>query len=505
MGGRQLISNPRIRSLDKPIVVLGAGPAGLTAAYELVRHGAPVCVIEKDPRYVGGIARTVEHNGYRFDIGGHRFFSKSQEVEDLWTELMGDEMLTRGRLSRIYYQGRYYDYPLKAFNALRNLGVRETVLCLSSYAGAKLRPRPNPKTLDAWVSNQFGDRLFRIFFKTYTEKVWGMPCSELSADWAAQRIKGLDLATVVKSMVLPNLGSRDRGKVVKTLIDRFRYPRLGPGQMWERVADRLREAGHPVRMGEAVVRLNRAGGRVASVTTDRGTTFTGSAFVSSLPIRNLVEMVNPPLPSEVRAAAAKLRYRDFLTVALVIDGDNLFPDNWVYIHDPDVKVGRIQNFKNWSPDMVADPTKTCIGLEYFCFEGDGLWSSTDQDLVELAKSELAQLGLCRPEMVVDGAVVRVPKAYPVYDDEYAVHVETVRRYIADELPNLHLVGRNGMHKYNNQDHSMMTALIAAGNLLGIDERDPWKVNGDAEYHEQTTVGEEDQSGRLVPRRHKLAS
>ena len=490
---------------DNPIVILGAGPAGLTAAYELVKHGAPVCVLEKDPKYVGGIARTAEHNGYRFDIGGHRFFSKSQEVEDLWTELMGDEMLTRDRLSRIYYQGRYYDYPLKALNALRNLGMLETVLCMASYGKAKLRPHPNPKTLDAWVSNQFGDRLFRIFFKTYTEKVWGMPCSELSADWAAQRIKGLDLMTVVKSALPGKKQSKDRGKVVKTLIDSFRYPRLGPGQMWERVAQHLAEAGHPVRMGEGVARINRGAGRVESIDTDRGETISGTAFVSSLPIRTLVEMISPPPPADVLNAASKLRYRDFLTVALVIDGDNLFPDNWVYIHDPGVKVGRIQNFKNWSPDMVADPTKTCIGLEYFCFEGDGLWTSSDDQLVELAKKELAQLGLCDPEKVVDGAVVRVPKAYPVYDDEYTTHVETIRKYLAAEMPNLHLVGRNGMHKYNNQDHSMMTALIAARNVLGIDHRDPWKVNADAEYHEQTRVGqEEDRTGRLVPRRHELA-
>ena len=494
----------KITRLDKPTVILGAGPAGLTAAYELVKHGAPVSVVEKDPQYVGGIARTVEYRGYRFDIGGHRFFSKSQEVEDLWTELMGDEMLTRNRLSRIYYQGRYYDYPIKAMNALRNLGPREAALCLASYAQAKVRPHPNPRTLDTWVSNQFGERLFRIFFKTYTEKVWGMPCSELSADWAAQRIKGLDLATVVKSALLPKPTATERGKVVKTLIDRFRYPRLGPGQMWERVAGYLSDAGHPIRMGEGAVRLNRSPAGLVSVETDSGATIAGSAFVSSLPIRSLVNMVYPALPAEARIAASNLRYRDFLTVALVIDQADLFPDNWVYIHDPGVKVGRLQNFKNWSPDMVPDASKTCIGLEYFCFEGDGLWSSSDDELVRLATDELVQLGLIRPEHVLDGAVVRVPKAYPVYDDDYASHVETIRHHLEALLPNLHLVGRNGMHKYNNQDHSMMTALIAARNVLGIDERDPWRVNGDAEYHESAVV-EEDRSGRLVPRRHERAS
>jgi protoporphyrinogen oxidase len=485
------------------IVIMGAGPAGLTAAYDLTKHGLPVTVLEKDPYYVGGIARTVEHSGYRFDIGGHRFFSKSQEVEDLWTELMGDEMLTRSRLSRIYYRGRYFDYPLRAVNALVNLGAVETFLCVASYARAKGFPTRNPKTLEDWVTNQFGARLFRIFFKTYTEKVWGIPCSELSADWAAQRIKGLDLMTVLKTALLPRRRPSDRGAVVKTLIDRFRYPRLGPGQMWERVRDILAERGHPVRMGESVVAIDHAGGRVTGVETSSGERVEGREFISSLPIRKLIELLRPSLPGPILAAAAELRYRDFVTVALVIDRAEIFPDNWVYIHEPGVKVGRLQNFKNWSPDMVPDASKTCIGLEYFCFEGDGLWSSSDAELIELATREMSHLGMCRPEEVVDGAVVRVPKAYPVYDDDYADHVETIRAYLAEHLPNLHLVGRNGMHKYNNQDHSMMTALVVSANLRGEPWRDPWKVNADAEYHEETRVGG-DRSGRLVPARQRLA-
>ena len=490
------------------VVVMGAGPAGLTAAYELNKHGVAVTVLEQDPKYVGGIARTVEHNGYRFDIGGHRFFSKNQEVENLWTEILGEEMLTRGRLSRIYYRGRYFDYPLKATNALLNLGLLETARCMSSYALARVSPVREPRTFEDWVSNQFGKRLFEIFFKTYTEKVWGIPTSELSADWAAQRIKGLDLFEVMKNALLPHRngnGNGDRGAVIKTLIDQFRYPRLGPGQMWERVVELLSESGAHVRMGEKIVAIERDGSGVTALRTEGGESVPGTGFISSLPIRKLVMALHPAAPDEVLAAAKALRYRDFLTVALVIDRAEMFPDNWVYIHEPGVKVGRLQNFKNWSPHMVADGSKTCIGLEYFCFEGDGLWSADDADLVKLATSELAELGMCRPEEVVDGVVVRVPKAYPVYDDEYQRHVATIRDYLGAAVPNLHLVGRNGMHKYNNQDHSMMTALVVARNIATGAGLDPWKVNTDAEYHEEARDTELERSGRLAPRRLEIAS
>ena len=487
-------------------VVIGGGPAGLTAAYELNKHRVPVTVLEADPVYVGGIAKTVEHHGYRFDIGGHRFFSKNEEVEDLWTEILGDDMLTCGRLSRIYYQGKFFDYPLKAFNALSNLGLWETFLCMASYGWARLRPVKNPKTLEEWVTNQFGKRLFRIFFKTYTEKVWGIPCSELSADWAAQRIKGLSLMEAAKQALLPKPKnrSRNRGEVIKTLIDQFRYPRLGPGQMWERVSEVLAEAGHAVKMGHRVERIRHAGARVTSVVArdqagEEHEIF-GSDFVSSLPVRELVEKLDPPAPDEVRHAASQLAYRDFLTVALMIDRENLFPDNWIYIHEPGVKVGRLQNFKNWSPYMVPDPSKTCIGLEFFCFEGDGLWTMADSDLVKLATAEMAQLGMCRPEEVFDGAVIRQPKAYPVYDDDYQEHLATIRDWLVEALPNLQLCGRNGMHKYNNQDHSMMTALLVARRIAGLTELDPWNVNADAEYHEEVRRDQPDQTGRQVPQR-----
>jgi protoporphyrinogen oxidase len=483
---------------------MGAGPAGLTAAYELIKQNVPITVVEKDPSYVGGLARTVEHNGYRFDIGGHRFFSKNQEVEDLWTEILGAEMLTRARLSRIYYRGRFFAYPLKAANALWNLGLVETVRCLASYARARLVPIAHPRSFEDWVRNQFGWRLYRIFFKTYTEKVWGISTTELSADWAAQRIKSLDMWLVLKSALLPHRKPSRRDDVVTTLIDSFRYPRLGPGQMWERVAAICSERGMPVQFGRSVDRIKHDRGRVSAVITRGPSGDTeehgGTDFVSSIPIRQLVARLDPPAPDSVRKAADSLSYRDFISVALMIDKAEVFPDNWIYIHDPAVRVGRIQNFKNWSPDMVPDRAKTCLGLEYFCFEGDGLWTSDDATLIKLATDELGQLGVCSADQVFDGVVVRQAKAYPVYDDAYQAHVDVVRAYLRTELFNLHLAGRNGMHKYNNQDHSMMTALLVARNIATGSTYDPWNVNAEAVYHEDVHVGERDTTGRQVPQR-----
>ena len=343
-----------------------------------------------------------------------------------------------------------------------------------------------------------------IFFKTYTEKVWGISTRELSADWAAQRIKSLDLWVVIRSALLPRRRPRKRGEIVTTLIDKFRYPRLGPGQVWERVAEISASKGHPVVLGQSVASVNHADGAVTEVvTTDadgRIRTHAGTDFISSIPIRELVAKLDPPAPEKVRGAANRLGYRDFISIALMIDRPHVFPDNWIYIHDPGVRVGRIQNFKNWSPDMVPDQAKTCLGLEYFCFEGDGLWTMQDNDLIELAKNELGQLGICSPANVFDGVVVRQQKAYPVYDDNYQANVAVVRDYLAQELPNLHLAGRNGMHKYNNQDHSMMTALLVARQIATGSLLDPWKVNADAVYHENIRVGERDVTGRQVPER-----
>jgi protoporphyrinogen oxidase len=491
-------------------VVIGAGPAGLTAAYMLSKAGAKVTVLESDAEYVGGIARTASYKGYHFDIGGHRFFSKSQEVEDLWTELLPDDMLERPRSSRILYGGKFYSYPLQAVEALLNLGLFESTACVLSYAKARAFPVKDPRSLEDWVSNQFGERLFRIFFKTYNEKVWGMSCKEISADWAAQRIKGLSLSSAILNALPFKRRPKERGQVIKTLIDSFRYPRLGPGMMWQACADRVRAMGNEVRLGRRVTGCAYdAASRTWTVTHvgDDGTTGTVTAahVISSAPIRELVRGLAPAPSPAARAAADALRYRDFLTVVLILRDrpETRFDDNWIYIHDPSVMVGRIQNFKSWSPEMVPDPAMACYGLEYFCFEGDGLWNSSDADLIARGKREVAAIGLADPDDVVDGCVVRQPKAYPVYDDAYARHVEVVRREVEARYPGLHLIGRNGMHKYNNQDHAMMTAILCARNILaGQDLYDVWQVNQDAEYHESSVRGAQPSISGLrdVPRR-----
>jgi protoporphyrinogen oxidase len=474
------------------VAIIGAGPAGLTAAYLLTQAGADVTVLEADPELVGGISRTVAYKGFRFDIGGHRFFSKSREVEDLWTELLGDDLLVRPRSSRILYGGKFYAYPLRAAEALKNLGIVEAVRCVASYAWARAFPVHDPKSFEDWVSNQFGRRLFGIFFKTYTEKVWGMSCKEISADWAAQRIKGLSLSSAIWNALLPQRQPRDRSKQIKTLIGSFRYPRQGPGMMWEAAARRTVAQGGQVRMGCRATGLRREadGWRVEFVDAagDRQT-LRAEHVISSAPLRELVLGLEPAAAPAARAAAAALKYRDFLTVALIVRPSLSFDDNWIYIHEPGVQVGRIQNFRSWSPELVPDPALACYGLEYFCFAGDGLWTMPDAELVALASRELMQLGLARPGDVVDGHVVRQPKAYPVYDDDYARHVDTIRRELGDRFPGLHLVGRNGMHKYNNQDHAMMTAMLTVRNILaGRPLYDVWNVNQDAEYHEDGDRG-----------------
>jgi len=498
------------RSVD--VAIIGAGPAGLTAAYQLTKLGYSVTVIEKDPVYVGGISRTVECDGYRFDIGGHRFFSKSKEVVDLWNEILPDDFIERPRMSRIYYEGKFYSYPLRAFEALMNLGIWRSTLCMLSYARWKLFPHKEPKSFEQWVVNQFGHKLYSIFFKTYTEKVWGMPCDEMSADWAAQRIKGLSLGKAVLDGLKRSLGLNKRkndGMAVKTLLETFRYPRLGPGMMWEAARDKVLAGGNQVLMGTALhqLSLDRVSNRwrVAARRGDEQLVINAGHVISSAPMRELAGRLHP-VPATL-GDALQLNYRDFLTVALIIRSDDLFPDNWIYIHDPRVKVGRVQNFRSWSPEMVPDETCACVGLEYFCFEGDGLWSSSDAELIALATEELAQLGLADPASVVGGAVVRQEKAYPVYDEAYKAHVEAMRQDLEAAYPTLHLIGRNGMHRYNNQDHAMMTAMLTVRNIVaGGRVYDIWAVNEDAEYHESGREGEQAAlaSVRAVPERLRAA-
>ena len=470
------------------VLVIGGGPAGLTAAYDLAKAKVAVTVVDEHQGHWGGIARTEEYRGYRFDIGGHRFFSKSAEVEALWDEILPEPLLVRPRKSRILYAGKFYAYPLDAFEALRNLGPLEALRCVGSYLRARMRPVSPVRTFEDWVTNAFGSRLFNTFFKTYTEKVWGMPCSAISADWAAQRIRGLSLSKAVWHALLP-ASATDGGATIKTLIGHFRYPRLGPGMMWNAAASRIKAAGGQLKQGYRVCRITRS--EEAACWHVMAKAGNGSLLVlqadyviSSMPLRELVQMLEPEPPEQVRAAAAGLRYRDFVTVALIVKDRQLFDDNWIYIHDPAVRVGRVQNFKSWSPEMVPGSGTACYGLEYFCHEGDGLWEQCDEDLLNLGATELTQLKLMQKGDLIDGTVVRQVKAYPVYDADYEVNVEVVRRYLDTRHPSLQVVGRNGMHKYNNQDHAMMTALIVARNIRAGSRRyDPWTVNDDAEYHE----------------------
>ena len=488
-------------------LVIGAGPAGLTTAYTLAKAGRQVLVLEQDPIYVGGISRTVDYKGFLFDIGGHRFFSKSREVVDLWNEILPDDFIERPRLSRIFYGGKFYAYPLRAFEALRNLGLYESALCMISFGLAKLSPVKDPRTFHQWVRNQFGERLFSIFFKTYTEKVWGMSCDEISADWAAQRIKGLSLAAAIFDGLKRSLGVRSGGgAAAKTLIESFRYPRRGPGMMWDACAAKLRAMGGRVLMGRTVTAMSRDDASGLWTVTAQGADgsvelYRARNLISSAPLREIAQAIEPA-PAAV-AAAEKLKYRDFLTVVLIGRSSVELPDNWVYIHDPGVQVGRVQNFRSWSPEMIPDGESTCLGLEYFCFEGDGLWAAKDEELVDLAKREIGVIGLMRPEEVVDACVVRQPKAYPVYDATYRDNVAQVRDEFARLYPSLHLVGRNGMHKYNNQDHAMMTGMLTAMNIVaGKAVYDVWEVNEDAEYGEAGVSGAQEAlaSERLVPRR-----
>src|SRR5882724_4419767 len=482
------------------VVVIGAGPAGLTAAYKLGQRGHTCTVFEADS-VVGGISRTVERDGWRFDIGGHRFFTKVREVEDFWHEILPEgDFLMRPRMSRIYYNNKFFDYPLKAGNALGNLGIIEALRCVLSYLWARIRPPKDQSNFEGWVAARFGWRLYRIFFKTYTEKVWGVPADEIQADWAAQRIKNLSLFKAVMNAVLPKRNQKE----IASLIEEFQYPKFGPGMMWEVAQEKVEAQGSKVVMETRTTAVRHDGGQATSVVVESEggrTEHPCSHVISSMPLSELVLAMDPPAPAEVQAAARGLAYRDFLTVALVVPESAGFPDNWIYVHSPEVRLGRIQNFGSWSPYLVKEG-RTCLGLEYFVFEGDDLWASADADLVELGKRELEKIGLVKASDVESGYVVRMPKAYPVYDETYRANVDTMRAWIDENVPNVFPVGRNGMHRYNNQDHSMYTAMLSVENILGADH-DIWNVNVEEEYHEEKSVdlresGGEHGTGRAAP-------
>jgi protoporphyrinogen oxidase len=462
------------------VVIIGAGPAGLTAAYELTKLDVSPIVIEKGDK-VGGLARTEDYNGFQFDMGGHRFFSKVEAVNRTWREILGDQFMRRPRLSRIYYNRKFFDYPLKPLNALAGLGLWQSTLIVLSYIRWRVRPYPQEDTFEQWVTNRFGRRLFRVFFKSYTEKVWGIPCSELKAEWAAQRIKDLSLKTALLSMFVKPKNT------IETLIDQFDYPKRGPGMMWNAFKAEVEKRGGSVRLNSEVVAIRNGGGkRIHSVVVacnGHSEIIHGTDFISSMPVTEFIKKLVPAPPAPVLQAAEKLKYRDFFTVCLIVNKAELFSDNWIYVHDPEVKVGRIQNFKNWSPYMVPNPTKSSLGLEYFCTEGDALWTLSDTELIELGKRELLRIGLVSPIDIEDGCVFRVSKAYPIYDSDYCDYLDTVKNFVRG-FENYQTIGRNGLHRYNNQDHAMVTGMLSVRNLLFGEKNDVWAVNTDHQYLEE---------------------
>jgi len=486
---------------DLEVIIFGAGPAGLTAGYELEKNNKRVQIFEADRQYVGGIARTASYKEFKFDIGGHRFFTKSEKVKELWQELLEPENWKYNvpRLSRIYFDGKFFAYPLKAFDALFKLGLLKSTFYISSYLYYKMFPIKNVRSFEDWVTNNFGKQLYLAFFKTYTEKVWGISCKDISADWAAQRIKGLSLTEAIMNALnslVPQKKSSNK-KVIKTLIDNFDYPIYGPGMLWESAKNKIDSLGGQIFIGSKVtkVQLKDKTVKYCEINNDEKQYFAND-FISTLPIKELINIIEPTPPSVVIEAANQLKYRDFLTVVLILNEESVFPDNWIYIHEPNVRLGRIQNFKNWSSEMVPQSSRTSLGLEYFCNEGDDLWEREDEELISFGLKEVVQIGITKAASFLDGTVVRMPKAYPVYDENYKKNVLVIRNWLTSNVQNLQLVGRNGMHMYNNQDHSMLSAYYAARNLLG-ETWDPWLVNADAEYHED----ENDlQAGRLVPRK-----
>ena len=519
---------------QRKAIIIGAGPAGLTAALELLRRTGIQPIILEASQEIGGISRTVKYKGNRMDIGGHRFFSKSDRVMQWWLNLMpveatadeslniqyhgrtrsletngaapdpsvvDDVMLIRERKSRIYFLRKFFDYPIKlSYDTLRQLGFVRTMRCGFSYMRTAMLPKREERTLEDFLINRFGNQLYLTFFKSYTEKVWGVPCDQISAEWGAQRIKGLSLKAVVVHFLKKNLAADKSGdlaqkKTETSLIERFIYPKLGPGQLWERVATLITEAGGEIHTGISVDRIETEGHRVVKIAGKNAAgetvSFAGDYFFSTMPVKELVRSFSAEVPNEVREVSEGLMYRDFITVGLLAkklsvkekDGSAI-KDNWIYVQEPDVQVGRIQVFNNWSPWLVADSTKTWIGLEYFCNDTDPLWKLSDEAMMKLAIEEVSKIGIVAAEDCEDGHVVRVPKTYPAYFGSYD-RFDVVRNYV-DGFENLFLVGRNGMHKYNNQDHSMLTAMTAVDNIVfGITSKDNiWAINTEMEYHEE---------------------
>lgn len=515
-------------------IIIGAGPAGLTAALELQRYSKIKPILIEASQEVGGISRTIRYKGNRMDIGGHRFFSKSDRVMRWWLDLIPVEagssedgqlryqgqqrdmpaatstpdpqkedlvMLIRQRKSRIYFLRRFFDYPISLTAAtFRNMGLARTVRCGISYMRSALLPQREERTLEDFIINRFGKQLYLTFFKSYTEKVWGVPCHEISAEWGAQRIKGLSLKGVVLHFLKKTFGPKNPGDIAQrqtetSLIEKFLYPKLGPGQLWEHAAGLVREGGGEIHLGVHIDRIHVDGGKVVSIEgineAGERVTYAGDYFFSTMPVRDLIRAISGEVPTEVAEVSEGLMYRDFITVGLLAkklavtekDGTQL-KDNWIYIQEPDVVVGRLQIFNNWSPWLVGCKDKVWIGLEYFCNETDPLWKLSDEEMAKFAIGEVAKIGILKAEDVEDSHVVHVPKTYPAYFGSYD-RFDIIRKYL-DGFENLFLVGRNGMHKYNNQDHSMLTAMTAVENIVnGVVTKDNiWAINTEMEYHEE---------------------
>jgi protoporphyrinogen oxidase len=474
--------------LNYDVIIIGAGPAGLSAAYELAKNDKKVLVLEENINEVGGLCRKVEYDNFIIDIGGHRFFSKNREIENMWTEIMGEEILIRKRFSRIFYNKKFYDYPLDMANVIKNLGFFTSFACFLDFLYIKLFPIKNELSFEDWVINHFGKRLYNMFFKTYTEKAWGVKCGELNADFAAQRIRYPSLLNAALNSI-KSLRSGDKKKL-KILMEGFYYPKLGPGQIWERLKELIIQCGGNVLMGRKVIEIKNQNGRVIEVSTSNGAgfieTFSADHFISSMPLRSFINSMRPEVPETINNLAKNLNYRDFITVFLIVNSTDLFPDNWIYIHDPSVKLGRIQNYKNWSPYLVPNKFQTSLGLEYFCFEGDSMWTMQDSDLIKFGIDELEKINLAKKEDIVGGCVIRVTKAYPIYSRNYREQMAAIKNFLKKNYSNLQIIGRNGMHKYINMDHAMMTGILAAKNIIAgnYDKYDIWEVNEDAKYLEE---------------------
>jgi protoporphyrinogen oxidase len=474
------------------VAIIGAGPAGLTAAYELSEAGVKVEVFEASGQ-VGGMARTFELWGQKVDLGPHRFFSSDMRVNKLWLKVVGQDYRMVDRLTRIYYRGRFFNYPLKPLDALTNIGISEAAACVASYARERCFPIQQDGSFEDWVVSRFGRRLFEIFFKSYSEKLWGLTCKELDADFAAQRIKKLSLLEAIKNAVL-----QGRGNTHKTLVDQFAYPLGGTGMVYDRMAAHVRTHGGRVHLNMPVKRVLATGNRVTGVELNSGETRSYDHVISSMPLPLMVSRL-PGVPAPIKKAADSLTFRNTVLVYLKVEGTDLFPDNWLYVHSADLKMGRITNFRNWVPELYRNETSTILALEYWCYDSDALWHQDDAGLITLARDEAARTGLLKGARVSAGHVVRVPRCYPVYRRGYRQELSPVEQYLSS-LQGLTAIGRYGAFKYNNQDHSILMGMLAARNLVEGTQQELWSINTDYEnYQEQSVITRTGLSPQKLPR------